>query len=252
MLDNTFNNLGKSGFKIEGRSKEKSPKKKLEIEQEIMEDSFFEDLENIDYKHVEDIWDFIAKKDNVVVRDLLDELFKDHKTTYEHSIRVTQLALDIASKIGLSEKDIKLLMVAGLFHDWGKTKMNKKILDGPKLSKDNDFWKEIKKHPKNSVTSIEKIFEVGLISDEIDKKIIESVIELHHGFKKENPYPFSLKDKEKFKEYIKEKRLSDKEGKKILELIEILTICDIWESMTSKKRLYREASTEEAKAKKKK
>lgn len=51
-----------------------------------------------------------------------------HEDTYEHSIRVAGLSIDLAIENGLSAKTVRLIGQAAILHDYGKSKINVKIL----------------------------------------------------------------------------------------------------------------------------
>lgn len=66
--------------------------------------------------------------------------------TRGHSDRVSEYAVLIGKKLGLSEEDIKTLRIGGLFHDIGKIGVPDSILLKPgKLT--DDEYSEIKNHP---------------------------------------------------------------------------------------------------------
>ena len=68
------------------------------------------------------------------------------KDTKGHSERVSVLAAAIAEEMGLSEKDVEKIRVAGLFHDIGKIGVRDAVLlkNGPLT---NEEYTEIKRHP---------------------------------------------------------------------------------------------------------
>ncbi len=73
--------------------------------------------------------------------------------TAAHQRRVSKLAVAIAREIGLDEKEIEGLRVAGLLHDIGKFYVPSEILSKPgKL--DTEEWNLIKKHPTKSYETL--------------------------------------------------------------------------------------------------
>lgn len=77
--------------------------------------------------------------------------------TSGHSRRVSRLAMDIARAIGLPERDVKRIGVAGLLHDVGKIhEKYASILQKPeRLSKDE--WLLMKEHPTDGEALIAKV-----------------------------------------------------------------------------------------------
>jgi len=68
------------------------------------------------------------------------------KDTEGHSGRVSALAAALAEELGLSEKEVESIRVAGLFHDIGKVGVRDAVLlkNGPLT---DDEYLEIKRHP---------------------------------------------------------------------------------------------------------
>ena len=80
--------------------------------------------------------------------------------TSGHSRRVSRLAMEIARSIGLPERDIKRIGVAGLLHDVGKIhEKYATILQKPdRLTKDE--WLLMKEHPADGEALIAKVSEL--------------------------------------------------------------------------------------------
>jgi putative nucleotidyltransferase with HDIG domain len=67
--------------------------------------------------------------------------------TFRHSVGVTNAAVAIASKLGLSQERAKLVQRAALLHDLGKLRVPNSILDKPgKL--DEQEWNVVQEHPR--------------------------------------------------------------------------------------------------------
>ncbi|MDI6689057.1 MAG: HD domain-containing protein [Actinomycetota bacterium] len=64
-----------------------------------------------------------------------------------HSESVTRYALAIASKLGLSEKEIEILRTAALLHDIGKIGISEEISNKPSSLTEEEY-KEVKNHPQ--------------------------------------------------------------------------------------------------------
>lgn len=132
----------------------------------------------------------------------------DH--TFSHSINVALLCNLFSKWIGMDEEESKLLSVAGILHDIGKTKVDPVILNKKgKLTKEE--FEEVKKHTYYGY----KMVEMADISDEI-----KSAVLMHHEKIDGSGYPMGLK------------------GSKITKFAKIVCICDIYDAMTSD-RVYR-------------
>ena len=59
--------------------------------------------------------------------------------TFQHSTNVSQYAVLLAQKLGLSRNDIQTVKVAGLLHDIGKIGIDDKILNKPGRLTDEEF-----------------------------------------------------------------------------------------------------------------
>ena len=130
--------------------------------------------------------------------------------TRGHSDRVSAYSVLIGEKLGLSEDDLKILRVGGLFHDIGKIGIPDSILlKESKLT--DDEYSEIKSHPAIGAHI--------LCNAEVFKDIIP-IVKHHHERYDGKGYPGQLK------------------GKDIPYFARIATIADAFDAMTSK-RTYR-------------
>ena len=134
------------------------------------------------------------------------------KDTYTrgHSDRVSEFAVLIGKKVGLSEEDLKTLKIGGLFHDIGKIGVPDNILQKEAKLTDDEY-SEIKNHPSIGahILSTATIF-----------KDIIPIVKHHHERYDGNGYPGRLK------------------GEEIPYLARITAIADSFDAMTSK-RTYR-------------
>lgn len=92
-------------------------------------------------------------KNNLSVNiELLNEIL-DVKATdeylYNHSLNVAVVSNLIGRWIGLEQKDLDILILAGLVHDIGKLRVDPAILNKPGKLTDEEFA-EMKKHPEYS------------------------------------------------------------------------------------------------------
>ena len=136
------------------------------------------------------------------------------KDTYTrgHSDRVFEFSVLIGKYVGLSDSDIKILKIGGLFHDIGKIGVPDTILQkNSKLT--DDEYSEIKNHPSigSHILSTASIF-----------KDIIPIVKHHHERFDGHGYPSQLA------------------GNDIPYLARITAIADTFDAMTSK-RSYRDA-----------
>ena len=134
------------------------------------------------------------------------------KDTYTrgHSDRVSEFSVLIGKKLDLSEEDLKILKIGGLFHDIGKIGVPDSILLKESKLTDNEY-SEIKNHPSIGahILSTATIF----------KEIIP-IVKHHHERYDGHGYPAQL------------------QGEDIPYLARITAIADSFDAMTSK-RTYR-------------
>lgn len=166
-----------------------------EINQELKDSQ--EQLENAYLESIETLRYTVEAKD---------------KYTRGHSERVADFMVLIGKYMNLSEEDLKLLHLGGLFHDIGKIGVPDKILlkEG---SLTDDEYSEIKNHPAigKHILSNAKIFQE-----------IIPIVYHHHEKYDGNGYPEQLK------------------GEEIPLFARIAAVADTYDAMTSK-RSYRNA-----------
>ena len=154
-------------------------------------------------------------KNNLSVNiELLNEIL-DVKATdeylYNHSLNVAVVSNLIGRWIGLEQKDLDILILAGLVHDIGKLRVNPTILNKPGKLTDEEFA-EMKKHPEYSY---QMLMEMGYK----DNAILKAVT-FHHEKEDGSGYPLKIS------------------GDKITIHAKILAIADIFDAMTSN-RVYK-------------
>lgn len=154
-------------------------------------------------------------KNNLSVNiELLNEIL-DVKATdeylYNHSLNVAVVSNLIGRWIGLEQKDLDILILAGLVHDIGKLRVDPTILNKPGKLTDEEFA-EMKKHPEYSY---QMLMEMGYK----DNAILKAVT-FHHEKEDGSGYPLKIS------------------GDKITIHAKILAIADIFDAMTSN-RVYK-------------
>ncbi len=92
-----------------------------------------------------------------------------------HSMKVADIAKQIAEKMGLEEKAVIEIQIAAFFHDMGKEYIPKVILDNPKKLTDDEFV-IIKMHTKFGYRMLCQF------DDEIMKMIAEVALNHHERY----------------------------------------------------------------------
>jgi putative nucleotidyltransferase with HDIG domain len=102
----------------------------------------------IDFTKSEEYVDHIFShiKNDVDSLLFVSKLKQHDQYTYTHNLNVSIFALAFASELGLGPENIKILGLAGLFHDIGKVLIDQDILNKPGKLNTKEF-EEIKKHP---------------------------------------------------------------------------------------------------------
>ena len=118
-----------------------------------------------------------------VVKSLSSAIDAKSPWTAGHSERVTRYALDIAKQMGLPEKELKDLELAGLLHDVGKIGTYEAILDKPGRLTDEEL-SVVRRHPAKGAEILAPIKQL--------KDIIPGV-KYHHEFYDGTGYPEGLK-----------------------------------------------------------
>ena len=132
--------------------------------------------------------------------------------TRGHSDRVAEYSVLIGEKVGLSEEQLKILKIGGLFHDIGKIGIPDKILLKPEKLTDEEY-SEIKNHP---AIGAHILGSATIFKDAIP------IVKHHHEKYDGRGYPAGLK------------------GEEIPYLARIAAIADTFDAMTSR-RSYRNA-----------
>lgn len=190
--------------------------------------SFGYETKNYEYEDIQEIFrkseDYMYKRKlfesscmrGKTVNTIINTLNEKNKREEQHSFRVSHLCESMGESLGLTERKIHELKIAGLLHDIGKVAIEENILNKPsKLT--NDEFKEIKRHPEIGYRILSTVNEMS--------EIAEYVL-LHHEMWNGTGYPKGL------------------EGNKIPIESRIIAIADAYDAMTSE-RSYRKALPEE-------
>jgi HD-GYP domain-containing protein (c-di-GMP phosphodiesterase class II) len=140
--------------------------------------------------------------------DWLEILRKHDFKTYCHSLRTGLTGLEVARFLRL---DPKPLFYAGLFHDFGKIKVNSEVLRKTRGFSEEDY-KEIKKHPLVGYFILKKVFPFSA-----------EILLRHHRFQ-EIPYPENLPDNQ----------YTPKERVLIEQYARLLALVDFYDALASR------------------
>jgi putative nucleotidyltransferase with HDIG domain len=94
--------------------------------------------------------------------------------TFNHSVNVAIYAIALGQRIGIPKKHLSHLGMAGLFHDMGKTRIPKEILNKTgKLS--SEEWTVMRSHPVAGAEMVMRMKEWG----ELSTRMIDAAFEHH-------------------------------------------------------------------------
>lgn len=147
--------------------------------------------------------------------DILLNMLKFDNNTYEHSLNVAKYS-ERLNKLLCTGIDSSIMYYSGLFHDIGKLKINLDVLNKESSLKDEEF-DIIKKHSNMGYSIMKKY--------SMPKELQYSAF-YHHERWDGKGYPVKLK------------------GDKIPLVARIISVCDVYDALTSD-RPYRKAFTME-------
>lgn len=155
------------------------------------------------YKNVIDIIPETATTINIF--DMIHNTRQHNDPVYAHSINVALIANILGRWLDFSDEDLKVLTVAGLLHDVGKSRIPENILNKPGKLSSSEF-EIIKNHP---------IYGHNLLKGRgIDSRILNATLQ-HHERCDGSGYPNGLKDDE------------------IDSFAKIIAIADVYDAMTA-------------------
>ena len=150
----------------------------------------------------------------------LSLLREHHLETYQHSIRVGLLCLDMGLELNLTPVELRLLGHSGVLHDIGKRRIPKRVLS--KSAPLNPTEKEVMRgHPRLSFLEL----------DNTEYEIVRAVVVTHHEFKV-NPYPRGGADRRKGRH----KRAERRSRSDFVEALgQIVAVADIFDALASRR-----------------
>lgn len=123
---------------------------------------------------------------NVVLDTFLKVLEEKSFETKEHTQKMQDIALEIGSKIGLPDSELKRLQLLITLHDIGKINISEEILK-KKEGLDDKEWEIIKKHPETGYRIVQATEEFAHVANDILA---------HHEHWDGGGYPLGLKGEE--------------------------------------------------------
>lgn len=148
----------------------------------------------------------VDSEKNVI--DILKLMKADEEYLVTHSINVGVIAYLIGRSLGYSSVRAINLLLAGIFHDVGKKKVDKAIMNKKERLTFEEFL-EVQKHSFYSC-------EVVKVNMDLDQEVIHGILD-HHERIDGSGYPRGLS------------------GKQINEFSKILAVADTYDAMTSKR-----------------
>ncbi|ADY13343.1 HD domain-containing phosphohydrolase [Sphaerochaeta globosa] len=149
---------------------------------------------------------------------VINSLFAKSNRESAHSRRVSSLCAFLAEQLGLPEREVNRMRVAGLMHDIGKIGVEEAILNKPdSLTKEE--WEVMKRHPEIGY----RILSASSEFNDLSVAILE-----HHERWDGRGYPRGLK------------------GEHISKQARIIMIADSYDAMTSERSYKKPLSSEEA------
>jgi HD-GYP domain-containing protein (c-di-GMP phosphodiesterase class II) len=140
--------------------------------------------------------------------------------TYNHCVNVSIYALGLGRRLGFPRETLTELALTALFHDVGKSRLPKEVLNKPAALNDEE-WALMKKHP---LTGVETILNLKALGD-INPRMVIGIFD-HHLRGDGSGYPKLFRKKE------------------ISLFGRIIQIADVYDAMTTP-RVYRKAWTPE-------
>lgn len=181
----------------------------------IMDD--LRDGSPLDMQKINEIADTISSglysSDNIVGQ--LSKYVEPDEYINTHSINVSVLAMTLGKWMGCSEDTIRNLILAGLLHDIGKSKIPLDVINKP-VALDQKEFVLIEQHPKYAFEILEEI-------DGIDNEVLLGIL-THHEREDGSGYPLGIT------------------SEKINLIGKILAIVDVFDAMTSERHYRKKQS----------
>lgn len=145
-------------------------------------------------------------EDNKDTLYTVTELMGTDMYTYKHSVNVAVLSILVAKSLGYGNEAVKNIAMGGLLHDVGKIKVQIDLINKKGSLTDEEF-EEMKNHPEYGYQMVK--------DDRVLSSISKNIIRSHHEKLDGSGYLMQLKHNE------------------IPEYVSIVTICDMYDAMTT-------------------
>lgn len=132
----------------------------------------------------------LEENNNDIHRKIINSMFAKLEAkdpyTYGHSTRVGDMAYNLGKVLGVKERDLNIIHIAGDLHDIGKIGIPDNVLNKPDRL-ESDEWEMMKKHSDIGYDILSKtnVFE-----------IISKIVLYHHERWDGKGYPEGLKEEE--------------------------------------------------------
>lgn len=149
-----------------------------------------------------------AIDDNEALAVDISTLKTSDEYTFKHSVDVATMSMIIAKRLGMSQKDVYNIGIAGLLHDMGKSKIPNGILNKPARLSDEEFA-VMKQHSELGYGILKK-------KDEFSDAISIAVLQ-HHEKMNGKGYPFGYT------------------ADKIIPYAKILSVADVYDALVTER-----------------
>lgn len=149
------------------------------------------------------------------IEKYLQRLKHHHHDSYDHSLRVALLSIDLAYENRLSGSDVRTVGFAGLLHDLGKTDIDAALLEKPSAL-NSEERSAVQTHPRQGFEQLEEDL----------YRNVKIVVAGHHEFQT-TPFPRGRGDRrEAQREANTERRTVDRMMIMLTQIVAIADMCD--------------------------
>lgn len=194
-----------------------------EIEESFLElssniQSIFDTMVHFPSSNIEDIRQFISRiqEELISTSSIIKNIVlygSGQDAIYRHSVNVAALSTILGRWVGFTKQELTLLAYSAILHDFGKIKIDEKILNKPSTLTSKEF-EVIKKHP---VVAYKYLQQIKFLNPSVSLGVL-----MHHEKADGSGYPFGLKDD------------------KIHKFAKIIAISDMFDAINSD-RLYKKS-----------
>lgn len=207
--ENTVKSIKKNTLKIKTRTIKDIETSFNEFSSNL--ENIFRNISKLKLNGMEGLREFSNKIQNgfnstdLIIRDVLINGSKDD-AIYKHSINVSALSFILGKWLGLNENEINLLTYTAILHDFGKTKIDNKIINkkGPLNYDENKIYKT------HTVLGYDLVKQIPYLDNSVSYGVL-----MHHERLDGSGFPFQITDE------------------KIHKFAKIIAVADIFDNVTS-------------------